>query len=79
MSMPSPAEASQLLLFLPLIGRSAWPNDAGPQGNKAKNLMIHDPNPCQCFSVLLCNHDGLLYVPHLHQRVDFRNVFVPRL
>lgn len=75
----SPAEVSQLLLFLSLIGRKAWPSDAGPQGNNEKNLMIQGPNPCQCFSVLLCNHNELLYVPHLHQCVNFKDVFGPLL
>lgn len=37
--------------LLSLIGRRAWPNDAGPQGNNEKNLMIQDPNPYWCFSV----------------------------
>lgn len=71
--MSSPAEDSQLLLFLSLIGRGAWPNDAGAQGNKEKNLMIQYHNPC--FSVLLYNHNELLLVLHLHQWFDLKNVF----
>lgn len=42
MSMLSPAEASQLLLFLSLIGRRAWLNDAGPQRN---NKEFDDSGP----------------------------------
>lgn len=37
--------------------------------------MIQDQNPCQCFSFFLCNLHELLYVLHLHQCVDLKNVF----
>lgn len=44
MSKLDPAEVSQLLLFLSLIGQRAWPDKVPPQGDHEKNLMIQEPN-----------------------------------
>lgn len=63
MSKLNAAEVSQLLLLVSLVGKRAWTNKARRQQNIEKNLVIYDPNPCQCFSLLLFNRDKLLHLP----------------